>query len=258
MGACLSNFLSASPCAPFDRPTAHPSESSSSVSMRLLCMHDGLVLTARRSLRPWPLPVNHVSSGAATGTMRCASSRESAFPPSVGRLEPADALNGPSGRALDQCILQPLGVCRNDAWLCDLVPYSCANKNQARAIADRYAPLAGLHGLPEASIPSLPAELANDARKTAILEELRESQAKTLILLGDKPVQWFLKNFDARWGRLSDFEGYGGLHSVQIDGMRLKVLPLVHPRQAGRLGSFSPKWYAAHAQWVPGAGSILA
>src|SRR5687767_9922054 len=51
--------------------------------------------------------------------------RQIEVPPAVGRLLPADAqFNGPSGIALDEHILRPLGLERSDAWLCDLVPHS--------------------------------------------------------------------------------------------------------------------------------------
>ncbi len=57
-------------------------------------------------------------------------------PKEVGRLEPAASnLNGPSGRALDELYLGPLGITREHAWLCDLVPSSGKNPGQAKAIA---------------------------------------------------------------------------------------------------------------------------
>src|SRR4051794_26082632 len=44
----------------------------------------------------------------------------------AGELRPADQrFNGPSGRTLDEQILAPLGLGREQAWLCDLVPLSC-------------------------------------------------------------------------------------------------------------------------------------
>lgn len=53
------------------------------------------------------------------------------LPDGAGRLEAADEqLNGPSGRALDECILKPLGLSRATVWLCDLVPHSCMNGKQ--------------------------------------------------------------------------------------------------------------------------------
>lgn len=55
-------------------------------------------------------------------------------------LSAAPNYNGPSGKALDDYILEPLGVIREDTWLCDLVPYSCVNSSQRAAIARQYHP----------------------------------------------------------------------------------------------------------------------
>ena len=62
-------------------------------------------------------------------------------PTQVGRLEPAARnLNGPSGRSLDEDYLEPLGLSRNEAWLCDLVPHSCMNPGQKKAVDTHYTP----------------------------------------------------------------------------------------------------------------------
>ncbi len=181
------------------------------------------------------------------------------IPSAAGRLVPADPqFNGPSGSALDEKFLRPLGLTRDQAWLSDLVPHSCANESQAKAIQRVYLPLAAQHGLPIPSIPSVPEELADAPRRAAILEELRESQASVLILLGDQPIRWFLRFFDSRWSRLSDFGAYGRLHATKIDGKDWQVLPLVHPRQAGRLGFSSAHWFEEHERWAKtAAGELL-
>jgi hypothetical protein len=55
------------------------------------------------------------------------------IPSGLGTLEPADAkFNGPSGIALDELILHPLGLRREDAWLSDLVPHSCVNQGKRK------------------------------------------------------------------------------------------------------------------------------
>jgi hypothetical protein len=95
----------------------------------------------------------------------------------------------------------------------------------------------------------VPKVLADDARLQAILGELRESKAPLLILLGDQPVKWFLRHFDRRWNRLSDFGIYGQRHQVELDGLEVDVLPLAHPRQAAGLGRSSEKWFEKHAGW---------
>ena len=57
------------------------------------------------------------------------------------RLVPArPQLNGPSGRALDELFLEPLGLARHNVRLCDLVPHSCMNHRRERVIGERYLP----------------------------------------------------------------------------------------------------------------------
>ena len=141
-------------------------------------------------------------------------------PKEVGRLEPAASnLNGPSGRALDELYLGPLGLGRDEAWLCDLVPWSGKNPGQAKAIERAYAPLVRSHGLPPATFEPPPTEFADDSRRAEIRAELVESEAEVLVLLGDQPIRWFLRAFEPKFARLSDFgsgpEQYGRLHDLE-------------------------------------------
>ena len=76
-------------------------------------------------------------------------------PPELGKLMPAHKqFNGPSGIALDELILHPLGLSREDAWLCDLVPHSCVNPAQKKAIARVYLPLIASQAIPFLFLPS--------------------------------------------------------------------------------------------------------
>jgi len=76
------------------------------------------------------------------------------IPAELGKLEPAEAsLNGPSGIALDDLFLKPLGLTRDDAWLCDLVPYSCVNPAQLKAIKRAYESPMTIHSLPVPNVP---------------------------------------------------------------------------------------------------------
>lgn len=177
------------------------------------------------------------------------------IPPDVGTLLPAPAeLNGPSGIALDDLFLHPLGLQRSDAWLCDLVPHSCLNPKQQKALEREYLPLMEQYGLPAVTLPPVPRQLADTQRQQDIREELEASSAKVLVLLGDQPVRWFLRAFESRWRRLSDFgqdnAAYGRLHKVKIGEQSYQVLPLAHPRQAAQLGSHSAAWHGLHTYWV--------
>ena len=184
------------------------------------------------------------------------------IPEPLGKLIPANKqYNGPSGIALDDFILEPLGLNRTDVWLCDLVPHSCVNPSQRKAIINNYEPLIEEYKLPIPTVPEVPGQLTNKKRRTAILEELLESGANTLILLGDKPIQWFLKHYDQRWNRLSNFvqseESYGQLHQTQIKDKKIRLLPLAHPRQIAKLGRSSAKWYEYHQNWMKQSDSNL-
>jgi hypothetical protein len=85
------------------------------------------------------------------------------------------------------------------------------------------------------------------------LAELEESQARTIILLGNDPIKWFLSFVsDCKKTQLSEFgdETYGDPISVTINGKKYKVLPLAHMRQAEGLGKHDKKWEKRHSKWV--------
>ena len=183
-----------------------------------------------------------------------------AIPKELGKLIPANRqLNGPSGMALDDLILDPLGLDRNKVWLCDLVPHSCVNQNQLNAINRAYLPVAQKYGLAKHTVPPVPKLLADETRRKAILDEIIESEASVLILLGDDPIKCFLSYFDSRWKKLSDFgndsQSYGLLHNTVINGKEIKVLPLAHLRQIARLGASSAHWYSLHETWLTQSAS---
>ncbi len=186
-----------------------------------------------------------------------------AIPPQLGQLVPArQQFNGPSGIALDALIIEPLGLTRADAWLCDLVPHSCVNRSQTQALKRAYLPVAQQYALPAPTVSPVPKVLADEKRREAIVSEIHESNADTLILLGDQPIQWFLSYYDQRWHSLKDFgnesQTYGRLHPVQVDGKTIEVLPLAHPRQIAKLGRSSVVWYDLHQSWINSpAGSVL-
>ena len=181
--------------------------------------------------------------------------RQISVPPTVGKLEAADErYNGPSGIALDEYFLRPLGVTRSDVWLCDMVPHSCVNLWQQAAIERAYLDVVRRHGLPIPSVPAVRKELCDESRRQAILAEIKESAAECLVLLGDQPIKWFLSRFDCRRRRLADFgctqASYGRMHAVRIGAKEMAVLPLAHPRQVARLGKSSAAWHGLHGAWV--------
>lgn len=176
------------------------------------------------------------------------------IPEEVGKLTPAGKnLNGPSAKVLDEHILAPLGFSRKDAWLCDLLPETRLNDNQKKVIDDEYEKRRKEFGLNEVTIPIRPTEFCNSERCQEIVDEIEESKAELLVLLGDIPIQQFL-NKVARVGFTSlqeyhDHYGYGNPTDVVINGKTLKVLPLAHPRQIGGLGFHSKWWKKIHQGW---------
>ncbi len=179
-------------------------------------------------------------------------------PTELGRLVPANKnLNGPSGKALDDLFLKPLGYTRKQAWLCDLLPESRVNPNQKKAVENYNELVKSTNlNLSEATIPDFDVqELKKNAekRKNEILSELEASGADTLILLGDLPIKWFLHFFDKRT-KLSEFgdskETYGQRHAILINNKTYSVIPLCHPRNAARLGAHAASWAEWHEAWM--------
>lgn len=176
-------------------------------------------------------------------------------PPAAGSLTvPANAdLNGPAGRALDRLFLEPLGCSRADAWLCDLVPHACLNREQQQAVAEHYEPMARQHGLPPVTIPPVPGSFTNAARRREIAEEIAAAQPRLIILLGDQPIRWFLSDYrpERRLGEFGDRPPvYGRVHEYQMLGQTYRILPLAHPRQAAALGTHSTTWRKLHRIWM--------
>ena len=177
------------------------------------------------------------------------------IPSQLGKLVPSEKrFNGPSGKVLDDLFLLPLGYDRKDVWLCDLLPYSRINPNQQEAIKNKYKPFVNQYNLPECTVPHFnAAELKNPSRVDEIVEELEQSQADTIILLGDLPIKHFLSYF-SKSNKLYDFgktkKEYGNPVPIIIKGKTYQVIPLVHPRQAGNLGRSSLDWSELHKNWV--------
>jgi len=175
-------------------------------------------------------------------------------PSGAGRLVAASAtLNGPSGVTLDSMFLEPLGITRRDAWLCDLLPESRCNPRQRAAIEREYDPRREALGLPVYNFPVVPSTLASATRRQEIEGEILSASPEVLVTLGDQPLKWFAKHYGSQpaLGRYGETpETYGRLHDLEIAGRALKLLPLVHPRQAGRLGSHSAAWSRLHAHWT--------
>jgi hypothetical protein len=176
-------------------------------------------------------------------------------PEGAGALGPAAPFyNGVAGRTLDSHILVPLGLSRSDVWLCDCVPHSCVNNAQRKALKREYFGRIVEFALPKPTVPTVP-ELAGEQRHAEILAEFNESGATRLILLGDQPINWFLRHVvdEWEWYDFHDFvddKGYGAVVSKQIAGRTVDILPLAHTRQIVQPGSADSIWYDLHEAWM--------
>lgn len=93
--------------------------------------------------------------------------------PKYGHLEPADtAFNGPSGICLDENYLRPLGVTRDDVWLCDLLPESRKNKSQEKALFKTYDKEVDI----SYNFPPVPKCIADEHRIKEIISELENKR----------------------------------------------------------------------------------
>lgn len=174
-------------------------------------------------------------------------------PPDAGSLVlPEQDLNGPSGRALDELYLLPLGLRRDDVWLADLLPESRVGKDQAKAIARAYQPLVAAGVLPATDVPVRPQRgFVGDERRAEIAAELEASAASLLVTLGQEPIREFVRFYGPAPALRKD-RPYGVRRVVSIAGRRLEWLPLVHPRQGARMRGSSKDWGDLHELWVAG------
>lgn len=173
-------------------------------------------------------------------------------PHELGELMPAHKdLNGAPGRALDYNLLEPLGLTRPQTWLCYLIPFALANKSQRKSIR-KYMGFKERFNLPSAIVKPdvIKSKLIHQNRIDEIVEEIKESKAEILITLGDLPLHHFVKQFHKNMGSLSAFEKYGKLHEIKIGDKDMLLLPVVHPRQAGRKGKYTKRWYGFHDYWL--------
>lgn len=176
------------------------------------------------------------------------------IPEELGTLEPAErGLNGPSAKVLEENILAPLGYTREDVWLCDCLPETRLNQNQAKRIREDYDPLIETYQLNQVTIPKPPTRFCDLNRSKEITEELMESGAELLILLGDIPIKQYLKKVaKVPYSSLREYVelyGYGIPSETIINERRIQVLPFAHPKLVGALGAHSKKWHLIHKEW---------
>jgi len=179
------------------------------------------------------------------------------IPEELGKLTvPTNAnYNGPSGRALDNLYLKPLGLDRNSVWLCDLVPESRKNEGQRKAIRREYKEEISKYNLSPATVPDYDKrELNLESRREEIIAELEASQATTIILLGDLPITWSSPYHEKKFTKLSQFgetnETYGKEYKLNINNKEYTAIALCHTKQADGVAMSNEKWRLLHENWV--------
>ena len=90
----------------------------------------------------------------------------------------------------------------------------------------------------------------DDSRMEEIADEIKKSKAKYLITLGNEPLVNFVKEYNPDIKPLDLKEQYGLVNDIRIDGFPIRLIPLVHPRQAGKLNHYSKEWNKKHNDWI--------
>ena len=104
--------------------------------------------------------------------------------------------NGRIGKSVDNWFLKPLGYKREDVWFCYLQPYARINPGKLKNLEKDYSPFSKGGHFPECTIPVFnPSEFHNKSRIQEIISELEQSQAQTIILIGEIPVKHFISHF---------------------------------------------------------------
>lgn len=74
--------------------------------------------------------------------------------------------------------------------------------------------------------------------------EFDEAQPELVITLGNEPIKVLALGEPLRP------QTHGRRLKTELFGRQVDLLPLVHPRQSGGLGSHSSSWRAVHDEWL--------
>lgn len=169
-----------------------------------------------------------------------------------GRVEvPAD-LNGPSGTKVDELVLRPLHLSRDDTCITDCLDTYRASTGVMGALASVYDALAPQLELPRHDLQPHPGENqivaeAVNAHRDRLRGELRRCQPELVVTLGNAALRTLREVVDSAaggppaQGLIAD--GYPDSGDVVVDARRMQFLPLIHP------GS-PPVWQERHAAWI--------
>jgi hypothetical protein len=178
-------------------------------------------------------------------------------PPEIGKFELPDniELNGPSGKALDKYYLEPLKLVRNDVWMCDLIPQFLVNKNDsqynAQTLLNKYLEKINMVKF-QSNIPFVPTDIDSD-RIMEIKNELIQSNARTIILLGQDTLKWFISKIsDFHKTELKEINPYGMPFDIRINGLEntYKVYAFAHMHHIEKPIGKGKEWREKHFDWI--------
>jgi hypothetical protein len=142
-------------------------------------------------------------------------------------------LNGSSGRWLDEHVLTPLGVGRNEVWITDcLDTYRMSNGVEAR-LGDTYDAGRPHYRWPARDIEPHPSESAivSEALRShrdRLVLELDRCRPELVVTLGNAACR-VLRSLAGAGPRRLDRNGYGERQKVTIAGRATEWFPLAHP-----------------------------
>ncbi|HEY8087944.1 MAG TPA: hypothetical protein VIF09_08865 [Polyangiaceae bacterium] len=164
-----------------------------------------------------------------------------------GEVETAEE-NGKAGRWVDEHVLAPLGMTRDEACLSFCVDTYRADGGVARAIAERYQPFALEAGLPEARLEARPregafVELAVTMHGERLLKELSVVVPEIVVTLGGGPHRVLRAITEMKGGRrLRPDASYGVEQPLTVGGRKTRWLALCAPDP-------STEYAEVHARW---------
>ena len=175
-----------------------------------------------------------------------------------GEVETADEVNGKAGRWLDDNVLAPLGVTRDEACLSYCLDTYFADAAAAFAVNERYQPVALEAGLPEAHLaPRLRdralVELAVEVHRERLLHELSVVVPDVVVTLGNAALRVLRGITEATGGgKLHHDARYGVEQPLVIRNRKAVWLALTHHEGAPIFAEAHARWLQSRSRQTPG------
>lgn len=177
--------------------------------------------------------------------------------PAWGECSPVGHLNGSSGKWVNESVLKPLGISREEVWLTDCLTTYRLSKNLKLRLGDTYQAFSNqIKALPPYHLPPHPSEnaIVREAiasQKNRLLEELQQAKPELVITLGNAALRVLRDLAAPVTGTLpqklsAEAEVYGKRHQVRISHLgTVAWLPLAHPGARGKYQEIHDQWTRA-------------